>query len=258
MGLSRLYPQHPSWFLERTPVRVLRNWCHPRRPHRRRLRRLRIETVTLRGCATSPMSPAIGFCQGSPMQQAARSDRSDWSGSSDHCGRGGDRRTVRRRRIRNGAVCTGDRDAAVARPGGGLAKRLHSSDGEAAWNDRDRRELAERRWAAIGRKSPVRFPAGRTEKRTPRLPVASAADTGPNSAARAPRSGDLGSKHLALPRGSRMTSPQQQTRKAQGAWQASGAAGGSPSRPRRVSCSWRGSRRTMRLFSWYLLMLANA
>ena len=73
MGLSRLYPQHSSWFLERTP-----------------------------------------------------------------CGYRG---TIRRRRIRNGAVCTGDRDAAVARQGG-LAERLHSSDGEAAWNDRLGRRAA--------------------------------------------------------------------------------------------------------------------
>jgi hypothetical protein len=29
----------------------------------------RIETVTLRGCAASPVSPAIGFCQASPMRE---------------------------------------------------------------------------------------------------------------------------------------------------------------------------------------------
>lgn len=67
-GLSRRYPQHPSWFLERTP-------CGYRDPDVIRADLAaggfvdcRIEEVTLRGRAASPMSPAIGFCQGSPMR----------------------------------------------------------------------------------------------------------------------------------------------------------------------------------------------
>ena len=67
-GLSRRYPRHASWFLERTP-------CGYRDPDVIRadlaaagFADCRIEEVTLRGRATSPMSPAIGFCQGSPMR----------------------------------------------------------------------------------------------------------------------------------------------------------------------------------------------
>jgi SAM-dependent methyltransferase len=67
-GLSRRYPQHPSWFLERTP-------CGYRDPDVIRtdlaaggFADCRIEEVTLIGRAASPMSAAIGFCQGSPMR----------------------------------------------------------------------------------------------------------------------------------------------------------------------------------------------
>jgi SAM-dependent methyltransferase len=68
MGLSRRYPQHPSWFLERTP-------CGYRDPDVIRadlaaggFGDCRIEEVVLHGRAASPMTPAIGFCQGSPMR----------------------------------------------------------------------------------------------------------------------------------------------------------------------------------------------
>ena len=67
-GLSRRYPHHPSWFLARTP-------CGYRDPDVIRadlaaggFTDCRIETVSLRGQAASPMTPAIGFCQGSPMR----------------------------------------------------------------------------------------------------------------------------------------------------------------------------------------------
>jgi hypothetical protein len=68
VGLSRRYPQHNSWFLERTP-------CGYRDPEIIRadlaaggFADCRIEAVVRRGRAASPMGPAIGFCQGSPMR----------------------------------------------------------------------------------------------------------------------------------------------------------------------------------------------
>ena len=67
-GLSRRYPQHNSWFLERTP-------CGYRDPDIIRsdlaaggFADCQIATLVLRGYAASPMAPAIGFCQGSPMR----------------------------------------------------------------------------------------------------------------------------------------------------------------------------------------------
>jgi SAM-dependent methyltransferase len=68
VGLSRRYPQHPSWFLARTPC----GYCDPD-VIRADLAAggfadCRIEEVILRGHAASPMSAAIGFCQGSPMR----------------------------------------------------------------------------------------------------------------------------------------------------------------------------------------------
>jgi SAM-dependent methyltransferase len=68
MGLSRLYPQHPSWFLERTPCGYRETDIIRADLAAGGFADCRIETVTLRGCAESPMSPAIGFCQGSPMR----------------------------------------------------------------------------------------------------------------------------------------------------------------------------------------------
>jgi SAM-dependent methyltransferase len=67
-GLSRRYPQHKSWFLERTPCGY-----RDREVIRADLAAggftdCRIETVVLRGSAASPMAPAIGLCQGSPMR----------------------------------------------------------------------------------------------------------------------------------------------------------------------------------------------
>jgi hypothetical protein len=67
-GLSRLYPQHPSWFLERTPCGYRETEVIRADLAAGGFSDCRIETVTLRGCAASPMSPAIGFCQGSPMR----------------------------------------------------------------------------------------------------------------------------------------------------------------------------------------------
>ena len=67
-GLSRRYPHHPSWFLERTP-------CGYRDPDVIRadlaaggFANSHVHTITLPGRATSPMAAAIGFCQGSPMR----------------------------------------------------------------------------------------------------------------------------------------------------------------------------------------------
>lgn len=67
-GLSRRYPSHESWFLERTP-------CGYRDPVMIRadlaaggFADCRIETVALRGVAASPVALAIEFCQGSPMR----------------------------------------------------------------------------------------------------------------------------------------------------------------------------------------------
>jgi SAM-dependent methyltransferase len=68
MGLSRLFPQHPSWFLERTPCGYRETDVIRADLAAGGFADCRIETVTLRGCAVSPMSPAIGFCQGSPMR----------------------------------------------------------------------------------------------------------------------------------------------------------------------------------------------
>jgi SAM-dependent methyltransferase len=67
-GLSRRFPGHPSWFLERTPF----GYCDPQIIRgdlaAGGFADCRIETVVLRGYAASPMAPAIGFCQGSPMR----------------------------------------------------------------------------------------------------------------------------------------------------------------------------------------------
>jgi ubiquinone/menaquinone biosynthesis C-methylase UbiE len=67
-GLSRRYPQHGSWFVERTPSsyrdpEVIRaDLADAGFPD------CRIETLTLRGPVASPQTPAIGFCQGTPMR----------------------------------------------------------------------------------------------------------------------------------------------------------------------------------------------
>lgn len=67
-GLSRCYPEHGTWFLERTPHGY-------RDPDiiRSDLREggfanCRIETVALRGRVASASALAIGLCQGSPMR----------------------------------------------------------------------------------------------------------------------------------------------------------------------------------------------
>jgi SAM-dependent methyltransferase len=67
-ALRRLYPARPSWFLERVPC----GYCDPARIEAD-LRAAgfaspRIETVTLTGHAASPLDPAIGLCQGTPMR----------------------------------------------------------------------------------------------------------------------------------------------------------------------------------------------
>jgi SAM-dependent methyltransferase len=67
-GLARRYPDHPSWFLDRTP-------CGYRDPAVIRadldaagFKNCSIETLILSGHADSPRDPAIGLCQGSPMR----------------------------------------------------------------------------------------------------------------------------------------------------------------------------------------------
>jgi SAM-dependent methyltransferase len=67
-GLSRRYPDHGSWFLERTP-------CGYRDPDVIRsdlacggFADCRIETVRLKGKVASAAALAIGFCQGSPLR----------------------------------------------------------------------------------------------------------------------------------------------------------------------------------------------
>jgi SAM-dependent methyltransferase len=67
-GLSRRYPDHGSWFMERTP-------CGYRDPDIIRsdlasggFADCRIETVRLKGRAASASALAIGFCQGSPLR----------------------------------------------------------------------------------------------------------------------------------------------------------------------------------------------
>ena len=67
-GVSRRYPSHESWFLERTP-------CGYRDPAIIQtdlaaggFANCRFETVVLQGVATSPTAIATGFCQGSPMR----------------------------------------------------------------------------------------------------------------------------------------------------------------------------------------------
>jgi hypothetical protein len=56
------------WFLERTPCGYRETDIIRADLAAGGFADCRIETVTLRGCAESPMSPAIGFCQGSPMR----------------------------------------------------------------------------------------------------------------------------------------------------------------------------------------------
>jgi SAM-dependent methyltransferase len=66
-GLSRRYPKHPSWFLERTPCGY-----HDPKAIRADLRSAgfndcAIDKVALTGHAPDARGPAIGLCQGSPM-----------------------------------------------------------------------------------------------------------------------------------------------------------------------------------------------
>ena len=68
MGLSRLYPHHPPWFLERTPCGYRETDVIRADLAAGGFADCRIETVTLRGCAASPMASAIAFCQGTPMR----------------------------------------------------------------------------------------------------------------------------------------------------------------------------------------------
>jgi hypothetical protein len=67
-GLSRRYPQHKSWFLERTPCGYRDSEVIRADLAAGGFTDCRIETVALRGYAAAPMAPAIGFCQGSPMR----------------------------------------------------------------------------------------------------------------------------------------------------------------------------------------------
>lgn len=67
-GLSRRYPHHPSWFLERTPCGYRDQDVIRADLAAGGFTGCRIETVTLRGSAPAPMAAAIGFCQGSPMR----------------------------------------------------------------------------------------------------------------------------------------------------------------------------------------------
>jgi SAM-dependent methyltransferase len=67
VGLSRRYPKHPSWFLERIPCGY-----HDPKAIRADLRSAgfadcTIDTVRRSGHASDPHGPAIGLCQGSPM-----------------------------------------------------------------------------------------------------------------------------------------------------------------------------------------------
>jgi SAM-dependent methyltransferase len=66
--LTRRYPSHPSWFLERIPCGY-----HDQDVIRADLRsagfaNASIETVRLTGLAPNARSPAIGMCQGTPMR----------------------------------------------------------------------------------------------------------------------------------------------------------------------------------------------
>ena len=67
-GLSRLYPQQQSWFLERVPhgysdpAVIQADLAAAGFPD------CRIETVALRGPVASPEMAAVGFCQGTPMR----------------------------------------------------------------------------------------------------------------------------------------------------------------------------------------------
>jgi SAM-dependent methyltransferase len=67
-GLQRRYPTHPSWFLERTP-----SGYHDPDIIRADLQAAgfadcRIETIVRTGHAASPLSVALGLCQGSPLR----------------------------------------------------------------------------------------------------------------------------------------------------------------------------------------------
>jgi hypothetical protein len=61
-------PQHPLWFLERTPC----GYCDPtvirRDVQAAGFGQCTIETVTLTGHVSSADQPAIGLCQGSPLR----------------------------------------------------------------------------------------------------------------------------------------------------------------------------------------------
>jgi SAM-dependent methyltransferase len=67
-GLSRRYPDHGPWFLERTPhgyrdPAIIRSDLAAGG-----FANCRLETVALKGRAVSPTALAIGFCQGTPMR----------------------------------------------------------------------------------------------------------------------------------------------------------------------------------------------
>ena len=67
-GLSRRYPDHGSWFLERTP-----HGYHDPDIIKSDLvtggfARCRVETIALRGRVASASALAVGLCQGSPMR----------------------------------------------------------------------------------------------------------------------------------------------------------------------------------------------
>ncbi len=67
-GLSRRYPQQPSWFMARTPCGYRDQAVIRADLAAGGFTDCRIDTVPLRGRAASPMAAAIGLCQGSPMR----------------------------------------------------------------------------------------------------------------------------------------------------------------------------------------------
>ena len=67
-GLARAFPQHTTWFLERTPYGYHEPDVIRRDMQAAGWAKCSIEVVTLTGHATSAHSAAVGLCQGTPMR----------------------------------------------------------------------------------------------------------------------------------------------------------------------------------------------
>lgn len=67
-GLARVFPQHTSWFMERTPHGYYEADLIRRDMRAAGWKKCVIEVVTLTGHATSALNAAVALCQGTPMR----------------------------------------------------------------------------------------------------------------------------------------------------------------------------------------------